>query len=96
MLLTTEEFLAKIDRFLDDVGMTDGDFGRTACNNTKFLVRLRAGVRRGTGSVKLDMANYLTEWMREYKEHRREERKQMREAAREAREARRARKTAAE
>jgi len=65
MLPTTEEFLAKIDRFLAETRMTDNEFGRAACNNSHFLERLRAGVKRGKGSVKLDMANHLARTLRE-------------------------------
>ncbi len=85
MLITTEEFIAKIDRFLKETRMTEGEFGRACCNNSHFLPRLRYGLQHGSGGVKLDKVHHVLNWIDG-------ERLRRREAKRAAREARAAQK----
>lgn len=81
MLITTKEFLAEIDRFLAETGMADNEFGRACCNNSKFVPRLREGVRNGTGDVKLNKVHRVLEFMKYSRKLRRESRSARKTAA---------------
>jgi len=44
--------------------LIDTEFGTFAVENSKFLPRLRLGVKKGTGGIKLDVARQIDAYMK--------------------------------
>lgn len=68
-LPTAASFLTEIERFLAKSGMSDTAFGRAACENSKFVTRLRDSLRRGVGDVKLARVKQIRAFMKVKKTH---------------------------
>lgn len=60
---THDAFLAEIDAFIAQHGMTDAHFGIAALNDHKFVQRLRSG----RSSTTLRTADKVRAFMREYR-----------------------------
>ena len=57
----TRDFIADIDTFMAQHGMTDRSFGVKCCNNPMFVFRLRDGTE-----PRLSTISKVRDWMRSY------------------------------
>lgn len=58
-MLTSEQLLRRIDRFLKKTGMRATTFGREAMGDTAFVSRLRTGKREARSSTQKKALDYM-------------------------------------